>query len=169
MDAYIEIDGKRAKLTEEQLKALGLEPEKKSAFQRCDGRQTYYFISGAGNICERYDNKNTENEKHYKAGNYCTDKELMEQRALHETLNRLLWRYSMEHGGDKIDWTNQRQMKWAVYYAHDDKQYAVAKMSVITYMGNVCFISEKVARDAIDKIIKPFIAELIAEHPEFVW
>ena len=59
--------------------------------------EAYYYITPYGDV-ER-------NETLFSglllAANCCTDMELMEQRALHETLNRLLWRYSEQHGGDR--------------------------------------------------------------------
>lgn len=163
MDAYIEIDGKRAKLTEEQLKALGLEPEKKNPFER-EGCRKYFFISGTGQICERYNNKNNESENHYSAGNFCTDIELMKQRALHETLNRLLWRYSMEHDGDEVNWGNTN-LKHYIYCDYYDHKLTIGSTKGYQNIGNVYFATYKTAESAIKEIIEPFKAE----HPEFKW
>lgn len=163
MDAYIEIDGKRAKLTEEQLKALGLEPEKKNPFER-EGSRKYFFIAGTGKVCERYNNKNNESENHHSVANFCTDKELMEQRALHETLNRLLWRYSMEHGGDEINCGNTN-LKYYIYCDHYDHKLTIGSTKGYQNIGIVYFATYKAAESAIEEIIKPFKAE----HPEFKW
>lgn len=161
MENYICINGKKAELTEEQMKALGIELPKKNPFERVKN-QLYYAIHGTGQVCMEDDYNRLYDNAAFNAGNYCTDKAIMEQRALHETLNRLLWRYSMEHGGDKIDWGNVSD-KYAIYYESDTKEYKVACWQTVYYSGNVYFRTENVALAAIEAIIKPFIAA----HPEF--
>lgn len=167
MDAYIEIDGKRAKLTEEQLKALGLEPEKKSPFDKLHYKDVslYYYIGSDGIMYGKLDSHSPIELDRHSVANYCTDREMMEQRALHETLNRLLWRYSMEHGGREIDWINSSENKYYVYYNSKlGKWYA----NYITFYYEVCtpyFHTKEIAQDAIKEIIEPFMAE----HPEFKW
>lgn len=48
-ECYLEIDGKRTKLTNEQLKALGLyEEPKKSPFDRVEKEKSYYLIDNCG-------------------------------------------------------------------------------------------------------------------------
>ena len=101
MENYICINGKKAVLTEEQMVALGLKTPKANPFAKHPSEMDVYFINSMGRIQKDWDS----NGLHYAVANYCTDKAIMEQRALHETLNRLLWRYSMEHEGDKIDCT----------------------------------------------------------------
>lgn len=167
MEAYIEIDGKRVPLTKEQLQALGLEPEKKNPFDRLKYGATslYYFITAEGTVYGKYDNcGGTELCRHFVA-NYCTDEKLMEQRALHEILNRLLWRYSMEHGGDEIDWSNPDQGRYVLYYNYRNKEWIPTSVFSVRYLGNVYFISDEIAQAAIEEIIEPFMAE----HPEFEW
>ena len=43
MENYIVINGRKAELTAEQLKALGIETEKKSPFDRCDDKKMLLF------------------------------------------------------------------------------------------------------------------------------
>lgn len=166
MENYIVINGKKAELTEEQLKALGIEVEKDDPFERVecgDKDYYYYYISEAGDIEDTFDISSNFDNRVYSIANYCTDKTLMEQRALHETLNRLLWRYSMQHGGDEMCDTSD---KYCIHYYADNKKYGVlAQRGWIYYLGELYFNSKEIANNAIEEIVKPFMEQ----HPEFVW
>lgn len=163
MESYIVINGKKAPLTEEQLKMLGIETEKKNPFKKVENKN-YYAISSYGDvICLHDDYTHYTHNANYKAANYCTDKNLMRQRAWHETLSRLLWRYSMKHDGDKIDWKNN---EWKYYIAFDNcrNEYTVDCYKTLNN-GNTYFYSKDIAQNAIKEIVEPFMAE----HPDFVW
>lgn len=165
MDNYIVINGKKAELTEEQLKALGIEIKKKTIFDREKG-QPYYYITPDGKISRYLDNlsgKDDCDSRYYNAANYCTSLEVMEQRAFHETLDRLLWRFSMENDGDKIDW-NSDKLKYYICYDCSQKRLSV-DWHVAWKSCNIYFPTREVAERAIEEIIKPFMKE----HPEFKW
>ena len=103
------------------------------------------------------------NEMDFEHANYCTDKNLMKQRALHETLSRLLWRYSMEHDGDKIDWDSPAQKKYLPYYDLHANKYCVDCTTWRKY-HSAYFHTYEAAENAINDIIKPFMAE----HLDFI-
>lgn len=159
MTNYICINGKKAELTEEQMKALGIELPKVNPFERVEG-EMYFVIDTIGDVAEEYDDDYEEDQRHFNTANYCTDYKLMEQRALHETLNRLLWRYSMEHDGDKIDWNND-EYKYYIYYSRYNERWAISssdEWNSVTY-----FYTEEIAENAIEEIIEPFMKA----HPDF--
>jgi len=83
------------------------QPEQKSPFARAGHGETYYYIRCTGGVEYDREYNACDDADCYAVANYCTDSALMEQRALHETLNRLLWRYSEEHGGDKQPWDGE--------------------------------------------------------------
>ena len=161
MDNYICINGKKVELTEEQLKQLGIEVPKGNFFERAKLGETYYWISGCGRVDTVHENDDRFDDMYFLNGNYCTNKSLMEQRALHETLNRLLWRYSMEHDGDKIKWGNRTWFK--VSYDHEDNEFVVECNDIYETLGAVFFCTRETAERAIEEIVKPFLAE----HPGF--
>lgn len=163
MKNYIVINGKKAELTEEQLEKLGIEV-KGDPFERIEDKKKYYFIAGDGEVTSANDYKNVHDRCFYNAGNYCRDRKIMEQRALHETLNRLLWRFSMQNGGDKMNWLYTDYNKFFVTFRPKNNTFEV---ECSFYDKCLCpyFVSEEVAIQAIDEIIKPFMEE----HPEFVW
>ena len=88
----------------------------------------------------------------------------MIQRALHETLNRLLWRFSMENGEGEnpFDCNNAH---YEIYWSYDRKSFDICCSRTVKSLDSVYFPTKELANQAIDKIIKPFMKE----HPEFVW
>ena len=86
MENYIVINGKKAELTEEQLKALGIKIDL-FELELCK----YFYIDFYGEVIEDDSNFNyLASVSKHKIANYCKDENIMKQRALHETLNRLL-------------------------------------------------------------------------------
>ena len=162
MENYIVINGKKAELTEEQLKALGLEREIKSPFSKVNNKEKYYFITSIGIAMDNYDCNVNTNARH-KVANYCTDREIMEQRALHETLNRLLWRYSMEHKGNEVE-RNDDVSIYIIYYDHDKERWCVnCRVYPQYFLGAPYFATMEIAESAIREIVEPFMAK----HPDF--
>lgn len=161
---YIMLNGKRIDLTEEQLEKLGIKVENKDFFNKKEG-QSCYFVNGKGFVQYFVDENGADDNLLYKVGNYCTDKSIMQQRALHETLDRMLWRFSMQNDEDEINWSDDDESKYIVLYEHGQNIFRVDAWSTFHYQGAVYFHSEKAAQRAIDEIILPFMKE----HPEFVW
>ena len=165
MENYICINGKKVELTEEQMKALGIELPKGSPFERVEKYETYYLVDHFSGVSEVRDTRDGLDQKAFNNANYCTDKAIMEQRALHETLNRLLWRYSMEHDGDKIDWNNYKTQKYYVGYNYGTSTYEVKRCWVLIGLGDIFFYSREIAENAIKEIVSPFVKA----HPDFKW
>ena len=160
---YIMLNGKRVDLTEDQIEKLGFKVEK-DCFERLQNDQRYYYICGGGYVSSSVDVGDRADDKYYNVANYCTDKFLMYQRALHETLSRLLWRFSMQNDGDKIDWKNRKSCRYSIYFDYNEQEFAVISNSCYQSIECVYFNTREIAQRAIDKIILPFIKE----HPEFV-
>ena len=165
MENYIVINGKKAELTIEQLKALGIEVEKHNPFTReLRTGDVIYCISECGELGVNYNANSTHSDMIYSVANYCTDRDIMQQRAYNETLSRLLWRYSMEHDGDKIDWSKgTRQRKYKILHSLDANMFNVSWVYNCENIFTPYFISQGVAEAAIKEIIKPFMEA----HPDF--
>jgi hypothetical protein len=165
---YIVLNGKCIDLTDDQLEKLGLKVEKKDCFTRVPN-QKYYTIMGDGLAEYTIDSGNkladTFDTHRHKVANYCTDKKLMEQRALHETLSRLLWRFSMQNDGDKIDWKDGISDKYFIYFDHERDYFDIDTCCIFQYTECPYFNTKEIAKRAIDEIVLPFMKE----HPEFVW
>lgn len=157
MENYIVINGKKVELTKEQVRQLGIEVEKESPFERVQKGERFCYISYGGDVFTDFDVKSVSDDKAYAAANYCTDKDLMQQRAWFETLSRLLWRYSMEHDGDKMCVNDH----YAICKAKDNFSVICAGYGYLM----PSFINRQTAQNAIEEIIKPFMKE----HPDFKW
>lgn len=165
-DQKFELDNVLAEKLRATINNQKLENEKKrNPFERQKKELFYYFIDIDGTIGEYKERFDASDDDLYNIGNYCTDKKLMEQRVLHETLNRLLWRFSLENGGDS-EWDGV-ECHWYITFQDGvgEKKLGVEWTSQWHHQGVVFFSSIRAAERAIDEIIKPFMAE----HPEFVW
>ena len=158
------LNGKRVDLTDDQIEKLGLKI-KTNCFERVKEGEIYYRIyEGVGIEFVENHNGILDNER-YNAANYCTDKDLMQQRALHETLSRLLWRFSIQNDGDKIDWTNKYQSKYFIYCDEQDNNVLKVGEIYFTHCHEIYFYSSQITKRAIDEIVLPFMKE----HPDFIW
>lgn len=131
-------------------------------FTQTEG-QIYYYISGGGDIFSDVDSNTDASRTLYKVANYCTNKSLLEQRVLHETLNRLLWRFNEMHGGD-VQWDGDKEHFYIVYNKINN-EYFVNYLIYEKTQGVIYFPSLKLAQEAIETVVKPFVAK----HPDFVW
>lgn len=69
----------------------------------------------------------------------------------------------MTHGGDKIIWAN-KSTYYVIYYNHTTRTFGVDAESACQNINAVYFCTEQIAKDAIDKVVLPFMKE----HPEFI-
>ena len=163
MDNYLMLGGKKYELTPEPVNALRpavAEPENESPFDRGNGTNVYYFIDSDGSVLVDEDSSSFIDAGRYASANFCSDESTMKQRAMHETLNRLLWRYSEEHGGDR-PWNGSND-HWVVI---SENGISLCYFNSCKVFGATYFCDRETALSAIDEIVKPFLAA----HPDFVW
>ena len=167
MDNYICIDGVKVSLNDSQISELRAilekrEAEKNSPFKRQEYGDKYYYIATIGKIDASFEtNCDVDSVRHDNA-NYCTDKELLKQRALEEILARRLWRYSMEHGGDKIYWSDG-QCKYVIYYDAEDGLFYTTSNTICQTINTTYFVDRETALNAIKEVVEPFMKE----YPDF--
>lgn len=135
------------------------ETPQKGPFDQQKTGDLYFFVGADGAV----DCDSVYGSDLFAVANYCADKELMKQRALHETLNRLLWRYSEQHGGDP-EWDGENE-HWGIYRHYYTEGLLVDSVGAWKTTGQIYFASEKIAWAAIEEVVEPFMAA----HPEFVW
>ena len=153
---YVMIDGKKFMLNAEQSKDIlrsvqntGLSP----SFLRVDKNKNYFYINDTGTLVFETEGYGGDGER-FAVANYCTDKDLMEQRAFHETLSRLLWRFSESNGG---------RGPYSIGKDHAGGNLHVVGSSY-DYL-DATFASTEVAQRAIDEVVDPFIKA----NPDFKW
>jgi len=161
------LDGKEYELSAElveKIEAEVAEQEKREADRLAEQgpfarvkRKPYFLINGVGKVCTLSEGATNTDDELYSIANYCHDRGMIEQRALHEILNRLLWRYSEGRGG------GEKRGGYFIYRSNMEDM----RVGHCTYAtcGDVYFRKKEVAEAAIEEVVKPFMAE----HPEFVW
>ena len=165
MDNYICIDGVKVLLNDSQISELraalekSREPVKASTFERQNLGDIYYFITRGGRVFADYENNMNIDRQSYEIANYCTDEELLKQRALEEIFARRLWRYSMEHDGDKIDWSNSQQDKFAIFYDVADGSFYITNNVGCQIISTTYFVDRETAMNAIKEVAEPFMKE----------
>lgn len=139
-------------------------PKATSPFEEAPNNEVFFFIDKYGDVSEDIEEGDYDTECLRAVGNYCTDEDLLERRAEREALNRLLWVYSMEHGGQDIKWTNSTIAKWSLWFYTPNKintDYICRNAPIDPF--RVYFITKEVAENAIKEIVEPFMRA----HPEF--
>ena len=164
MDNYICIDGVKVSLNDSQISELRAilekrETKKSPLFERQKYGDDYYYINSSGKVGIITDFTYDSDLTRYNNANYCTDEELLKQRALEEILARRLWRYSMEHGGDKIDWSNSQQVKYGIYYNTENGLFNTTGNVNCRTTNTIYFVDRETAANAIKEIIEPFMKE----------
>lgn len=165
MKNYIIINGKKAELTEEQLRQLGINTKVKreTPFTRCSDKLYWYINSMNTVIGKREYNSNLDNTM-YNNINYFNDREFAEQMSLKWLLYRKLEKYAWDNGAEDVEWDCNND-HFFIFYNYVDKNFNVAVMSAWKANNVVYFSDEEVAKSAIKDVVKPFMEE----YPEFVW
>ena len=164
MDNYICIDGVKVLLSDSQVSELRVTLEKKETkknplFERQSHGDKYYYINTSGELSNASEVGDSFDLVRYDNANYCADEELLKQRALEEILARRLWRYSMEHGGDKIDWGNSQQDKFAIYYDAANGSFYITNNVGCQIISTTYFVDREAAINAIKEVVEPFMKE----------
>ena len=130
---------------------------KRNSFKRVKDEESFYFISGNGDVMTFKETSSCLAEKYHNCANYCTDAELLRRRALYEKLERCLWRFSMENGGsgDYYPVLDRASRGWFVSYTTSQR-------------FGPSFKTIKTCARAIEEVIKPML-DGIAEEEIFSW
>ena len=158
------IDGKEIQLTDEQLKMLGIEPEKKNPFDRVGNGDRFFAIDNMNGIQTCTEMSYARDEAYYNGINYFNDKQFAKQVALHQLLYRKLLKFAYDNEcEDTAEWDGTN-LHWAIRYDYACGTFTTDYQN--TYGAQeVYFYSEKDAERAIEEVVEPFMEE----HPEFVW
>ena len=161
-DNYAVINGKRAELTDEQVKALGI--EKKNPFERVAKDDAYYTVLSSGSVGRMEDYLDCQDDSQYDAVNYFNDEAFAEQVALHQLLYRKLLKFAYDNGLEDIEKWNGLNQHWYVFYNYSGECFDYY-FNDEHKSQSVYFSSPEGASRAIKEVFEPFMKE----HPEFVW
>ena len=161
-DNYAVINGRRIKLTDEQVKTLGI--ERKNPFDRVDGDDRHYYTIVGCDVLRRADINDITDRGLYNAINYFNDKTFAKQVALHQLLYRKLLKFAYDNGfEDAAKWDGVNPHWHIIYNRVNDVFITMKKLASKDF--TVYFSTEEGANRAITEVVEPFVKE----HPEFVW
>lgn len=161
MNIKLTVDGKEIALTEEQIKALGLQPEaKRTGYERTTGGRVYYANSSKDEPLTLADNDRVQDRILFESANYVTDRQLCINNARADQLMRQLRRFAALNGGipSKSDFDNVNRTKHIIEYNALTDKFVVSVVYTHRYPGMVFFNSLSACEDAIQKF-----------HDELLW
>lgn len=157
------IDGKEVPLTEEQLKALGIETAK-NPFERVAKGDAYCFINMFGEVDGYTEQDDGEDDALFKRCNYFNDDSVAQQVALHQLLYRMLLKFAYDNEcEDNQEW-NKTYWHYYIDYNTEEGRFCADVTGTFKHR-DVWFCSKKSAERAIKEVVEPFMKE----HPDFVW
>lgn len=129
-------------------------------WERVREGESYFTIDEEGMTYDTREDSDEIDSRRYEVANYFSTVTKAMDVSFQQTLFRKLLRFSEENGAQEIDWNNDNQEKWYIVYDHYGKQFMVTSCYSMRQLGNVHFLSEKVAREAMelfkDDLIKYF-------------
>lgn len=125
-------------------------PKPLTGWERVGENESYYSINGNSYVEEMTEDMCMEDKYYYEDANYFSTEEKAEEINFKQTLFRKLQRFSDENGGDKIDWKEVDQGKYGIWYNADHGKIEVGSTWAVRDFGQVYFISEEVAQQAIE-------------------
>lgn len=117
-----------------------------NSFERQTKGTNYYYIGNEGVVHKTTELEMPVDNNRYEIGSYCTNEELLKKRVAEENLFRKMWRFSLTHGGDKIDWSTNRNVKW--YLVLDIENKVSISNTYFRQAGVIYFNSKEVAEEA---------------------
>lgn len=160
---YIVINGKKAELTNEQIKLLGIKV-RKNPFERVSKNDSYYNISNRTRIMSYTEREDETDQGLYNAVNYFNDFQFANQVALHQLLYRKLLKFAYDNECEDTKGWNGTDGHWTIRY--NDSSACFRAYYQERYKAlDVYFSSEEGTIRAIKEVVEPFMKD----HPEFVW
>ena len=161
-DNYAVINGRRIKLTDEQVKTLGI--ERKNPFDRVDGDDRHYYAIVGSDVLRCVDINDRTDRGLYNAINYFNDKTFAKQVSLHQLLYRKLLKFAYDNGfEDTAEWDGENA-HWVIRYNENRNEFCSYYQDGYK-ARDVYFSSKEGAERSIKEVVEPFMKE----HPEFVW
>lgn len=151
--AKLIIDGKEieVKINEEDLKNLTT-TNKTTGYERVRCVSTYYTDScGVVKTFVECTENSEFDEEVYKSGNYYSDPDVAFSNIRADNLMRQLRRFAVENRKSDIDWTNDNQRKYRLYYDYLDEEFFIDSNMSYRDFGQIYFDTEETAKLAVEK------------------
>ena len=159
---YIVINGKKAELTEDQLKQLGIELPKNKRW-KADKGELYYYVTSVFKILVGTEESSNIEEIRYNSHNYFKTREEAQKYARVLETEMLLRKYADEHN-DEMPWDGDNKHYYLAISFTDKSMVArytwYAEMPRIIY-----FSSEKILWEAVNSVGE----ENVKEYLTYEW
>lgn len=149
-DREIEID-----ISEEELNKL--EERKETGYERVERGDTHFYDSH-GILGLDKDEYNSVDDRYYEIADYYSSKMVAENNIRADKLMRQLRRFAVEHRENKIDWNDNNQMKFCIFYSYSTQTMLIKYSHYCKTYGAVYFDSKEAAQLAVDTF-----------HDELIW
>ena len=146
---YIVINGKKAELTEEQLKQLGIKVGKPKRW-RGETQEVYYFIAAGGWVGQCHEFSAEADNFRYDVHNYFQTKDEAQEYARVFEIKRRLMAFADEHN-EKIDWKDSQALKWYLYCGEPTETIVIG-YTYHKHPETVYFSSKELAQQAVKEI-----------------
>lgn len=112
----------------------------------------YYYLGADGQIYSTKEAGDSFGKRTYIIGNYFKTKEEAEFEINKRLVYQELRDYALEHNEYELDWTNNEQAKWNIYYAGDMKCLRYNFWYINCNLGQIYFTSQKIAQEAVKAV-----------------
>ena len=165
VDAKLIFNGKELKtqieIDEVDLKSIE-EKNKINGYERCGTNNEYSYVDEKGEVTTEPDMGLEEDDLRLAIANYYSSEEVARNNARADRLMRQLRRFAVENRKGKIDWNDEREYKYNLYYSYPAQKIFVDFESNCRNF-EIYFDSYEVAERAIEE----FKDELIWYFTEY--
>ena len=122
--------------------------------------QKYYYIDEYNNkivgtfmgALKNYDAEDEADKNLYKFGNYFKTEEEAEFELNKRLVYQELKDYALEHNEYELDWKNNEQVKWVIFYDKEDELLKYSSRLFCYDLGQIYFSSEEIAHEAVKTV-----------------
>ena len=129
----------------DSLSTMEVEPGRAAKSER------YWYISDVSMVRFTTDERCAIHDYHYECGNYYPTEEDAIRAEKQIRLFRLLDRFSRRNGWKDDIWKDRETCKYCIYFNHVYKQIEICDKFYSADASGVCFVSESIAQQAIEK------------------
>lgn len=149
MIAKLVVDGKEfdIEILDPKLQEL-ITPKKKTGYERVNEGGYYCIINNKSTLTFLPERVDEEDKMFYDSANYYESEFVAAQNARADTLMRQLRRFAVEHRVNKIDWEDEEQGKYYIWFDCDNLR--IGSDVLFPEFGSIIFDSEKSCKQAIE-------------------
>lgn len=142
-----------------------LENEKKNKRWRAEQEKEYFYIEESGYINEVIEYFDRVDDFNYKTRNYFkTEEEAQRHLDNINTYYELMDLAEELNNGEKIDWNNNSQTKYSIYFDFDDRRIYCAANNVLKTLRQIYCLDENFLEVAKQKIGEERLESLFMEE-----